>query len=401
MSLNTTPAADRIHISFFGVRNAGKSSLVNALTGQNMSVVSPVPGTTTDPVRKTMELLPIGPVVILDTPGLDDEGDLGEMRVRKAADMLNQTDLAVMVRSGMEEIHPLEKEWMQQLTERGIPYLEVISKTDLLPQIPRDTNKVIHVSSKTGYGIHTLKETLGKFAAIPKPEKQIIADLLAPGDVVVLVMPIDESAPKGRLILPQVQTLREILDGHFTAIVCQPEEIPQVLENSRKRPALVVTDSQAFGTVSKHVPEEIPLTSFSILFARYRGDLETLTVNANRLAELRDGDRVLISEGCTHHRQCQDIGTVKIPKWIEQFSGAKPEYVFSSGGTFPEDLSEYRLIVHCGGCMINEREMQSRIHRAGEAGVPIINYGIAIAHMHGILKRSLSPFPEIRELLKS
>ena len=400
MSLNATPAADRVHIGFFGVRNAGKSSLVNALTGQEMSLVSPVPGTTTDPVRKTMELLPIGPVVILDTPGLDDEGDLGVMRVRRTADMLNQTDLAVMVRAGTEEIHPLEKEWTRRLTERGIPYLEVISKADLLSDIPQDTDRLIHVSARTGYGIHTLKEALGKLAVMPRPEKKIVADLLAPGDTVVLVMPIDESAPKGRLILPQVQTLREILDGHFTAAVCQPEEIPQVLENSRKRPALVVTDSQAFGTVSGYVPEEIPLTSFSILFARYRGDLETLTINANRLSELRDGDRVLISEGCTHHRQCQDIGTVKIPKWIEQFSGAKPEYAFSSGGTFPEDLSEYRLIVHCGGCMINEREMQSRIRRAGEAGVPIVNYGIAIAHMHGILKRSLSPFPEIRQLLK-
>ena len=400
MSLNETPSADRVHISFFGVRNAGKSSLVNALTGQEISVVSSVPGTTTDPVKKAMELLPIGPVVILDTPGLDDEGDLGELRVRRTAEMLNRTDLAVLVRSDADRLQPPEQEWARRLTERGIPYLEVVSKADLLPGIPPDTEKLIHVSSRTGYGIHTLKEALGKLASMPRPEKKIITDLLAPGDTVILVMPIDESAPKGRLILPQVQTLREILDGHFTAVVCQPEEIPQVLENSRKRPAMVVTDSQAFGIVSKAVPEEIPLTSFSILFARYRGDLETLTTGANRLAELKDGDRILISEGCTHHRQCQDIGTVKIPKWIEQFSGVKPEYVFSSGGTFPDDLAKYRLIVHCGGCMINEREMQSRIRRAGEAGVPIVNYGIAIAHMHGILKRSLSPFPEIRMLLK-
>ena len=400
MSLNETPSADRVHISFFGVRNAGKSSLVNALTGQEMSVVSSVPGTTTDPVKKAMELLPIGPVVILDTPGLDDEGDLGELRVRRTAEMLNRTDLAVLVRSDAERLQPPEQEWARRLTERGIPYLEAVSKADLLPAIPPDTEKLIYVSSRTGYGIHTLKEALGKLAAMPRPEKKIIADLLAPGDTAVLVMPIDESAPKGRLILPQVQTLREILDGHFTAVVCQPEEIPQALANSRRQPALVVTDSQAFGPVSRLVPEEIPLTSFSILFARYRGDLETLTVGANRLGELRDGDRILMSEGCTHHRQCQDIGTVKIPRWIEQFSGAKPEYVFSSGGTFPDDLSEYRLIVHCGGCMINEREMQSRIRRAGEAGVPIVNYGIAIAHMHGILKRSLSPFPEIRMLLK-
>ena len=400
MSLNETPSADRVHISFFGVRNAGKSSLVNALTGQEISVVSSVPGTTTDPVKKAMELLPIGPVVILDTPGLDDEGDLGELRVRRTAEMLNRTDLAVLVRSDADRLQPPEQEWARRLTERGIPYLEVVSKADLLPGIPPDTEKLIHVSSRTGYGIHTLKEALGKLASMPRPEKKIITDLLAHGDTVILVMPIDESAPKGRLILPQVQTLQEILDGHFTAVVCQPEEIPQVLENSRKRPAMAVTDSQAFGIVSKMVPEEIPLTSFSILFARYRGDLETLTTGANRLAELKDGDRILISEGCTHHRQCQDIGTVKIPKWIEQFSGVKPEYVFSSGGTFPDDLAKYRLIVHCGGCMINEREMQSRIRRAGEAGVPIVNYGIAIAHMHGILKRSLSPFPEIRMLLK-
>ena len=400
MSLNETPSADRVHISFFGVRNAGKSSLVNALTGQEISVVSSVPGTTTDPVKKAMELLPIGPVVILDTPGLDDEGDLGELRVRRTAEMLNRTDLAVLVRSDADRLQPPEQEWARRLTERGIPYLEVVSKADLLPGIPPDTEKLIRVNSRTGYGIHTLKEALGKLASMPRPEKKIITDLLAHGDTVILVMPIDESAPKGRLILPQVQTLQEILDGHFTAVVCQPEEIPQVLENSRKRPAMAVTDSQAFGIVSKAVPEEIPLTSFSILFARYRGDLETLTTGANRLAELKDGDRILISEGCTHHRQCQDIGTVKIPKWIEQFSGVKPEYVFSSGGTFPDDLAKYRLIVHCGGCMINDREMQSRIRRAGEAGVPIVNYGIAIAHMHGILKRSLSPFPEIRMLLK-
>lgn len=400
MSLNATPAADRIHIAFFGVRNAGKSSLANALTGQEMSVVSPVPGTTTDPVRKAMELLPIGPVVILDTPGLDDEGDLGEMRVRRTAEMLNQTDLAVMVRPAAAEPQPREEEWIRRLTERGIPFLEAASKADLLPEIPPDTEKRVYVSARTGYGVRALKEALGRLAASPRPEKRIVTDLLQPGDSVILVMPIDASAPKGRLILPQVQTLRELLDGHCTAAVCQPEEIPRVLENSVKQPAMVITDSQAFGAVSKAVPEGIPLTSFSILFARYRGDLETLTINANRLAELRDGDRVLISEGCTHHRQCQDIGTVKIPKWIEQFSGAKPEYAFSSGGTFPEDLSAYRLIVHCGGCMINGREMQSRIRRAGEAGVPIVNYGIAIAHMHGILKRSLSPFPEIRKLLK-
>lgn len=400
MSLNETPSADRLHIVFYGMRNAGKSSLVNALTGQEMSVVSPVPGTTTDPVRKAMELLPIGPVVILDTPGLDDEGDLGEKRVRRTAEMLNRTDLAVLVRSDSDGHLPPEKEWAEKIAQRDIPCLEVISKADLLDRIPPDTDRLIHVSAATGYGIHTLKEAIGRLAAVSgRREKKILTDLLAPGDRVVLVMPIDASAPKGRLILPQVETLRELLDGHCTAEVCQPEEIPQILENSRKRPALVVTDSQAFGPVSRMVPEEIPLTSFSILFARYRGNLEQLTVSANSLSELQDGDRILISEGCTHHRQCQDIGTVKLPGWIEQFSGKKPEYTFSSGGSFPEDLAGFKLVIHCGGCMINEREMQSRLRRAEEQGVPMINYGIAIAYMHGILKRSLSPFPEIRQLL--
>ncbi len=399
MSLNAAPAADRVHIGFFGLRNAGKSSLVNALTGQEMSVVSPVPGTTTDPVRKTMELLPLGPVVILDTPGLDDEGELGEKRVRKTAQILNRTDLAVLVRSDPDRYHPLEKEWLEKLSALKIPCLEVLSRADLTRPVPPDTDALIHVSAADGYGIPALKEALGRLAASEKPEKRIAADLLAPGDSAVLVMPIDASAPKGRLILPQVQTLRELLDHHFTAAVCQPEELPRVLAGN-SRPALVITDSQAFGPVSRMVPEKIPLTSFSILFARYRGDLKALTVSANRLSELRDGDRILISEGCTHHRQCQDIGTVKIPGWIEAFSGKKPEYTFSSGDSFPGDLSAFRLIVHCGGCMINEREMQSRMRSAREQGVPMVNYGIAIAYMHGILKRSLSPFPEIQKLLR-
>ena len=400
MSLNDTPAAERTQISFFGLRNAGKSSLVNALTGQEMSVVSPVPGTTTDPVRKTMELLPIGPVMILDTPGLDDEGELGEKRVRTAENILKQTDLAVLVRSNAERVDPLEQAWLDRLSGMGIPCLEAVSKMDQRDSIPEDTDRLIHVSSVTGYGIQGLKEALGRLARQEKQEKRIITDLLSEGDTVMLVMPIDAAAPKGRLILPQVQTLRELLDGHYTIIVCQPEEIPQALKNCRRPPALAVTDSQAFGPVSRLVPESIPLTSFSILFARYRGDLERLTINANRLSELRDGDRVLISEGCTHHRQCQDIGTVKLPAWIEAFSGKKPVYSFSSGGTFPEKLSDFRLIIHCGGCMINEREMRARMRSAEEQGVPMINYGIAIACMHGILKRSLSPFPEIQRLLR-
>ena len=400
MSMNATPAADRIHIGFFGLRNAGKSSLVNALTGQEMSIVSPVPGTTTDPVRKSMELLPAGPVVILDTPGLDDEGDLGGMRVRRTEDMLRLTDVAVLVHDGSADFLPQEEAWRELLASRGIPFLTAVSKADLLERIPPDGEQTVYVSAADGYGIHALKEALGRLAAGAVRDKKIVTDLLEPGDTVILVMPIDASAPKGRLILPQVQTLRELLDGHYTAIVCQPEEIPQVLENCKTRPAMAITDSQAFGAVSRNVPENIPLTSFSILFARYRGDLERLTISANILSELQDGDRILISEGCTHHRQCQDIGTVKIPGWIEAFSGKKPEYVFTSGGSFPEDLSGFRLIVHCGGCMINEREMQSRIRMAAEQGVPMVNYGIAIACMHGILKRSLSPFPEILKLLR-
>ena len=399
MSLNATPAADRVHIGFFGIMNAGKSSLVNALTGQEMSVVSSVPGTTTDPVRKTMELLPIGPVLILDTPGLDDAGDLGDKRVRRTVEMLKQTDLAVLVRSDPSGLLPLEEEWVRRFSGCGIPCLQVISKADQLPVIPPDREGLVHVSAVTGYGISTLKEQLGRLAASDEREKHIVTDLLQPGDTVILVMPIDASAPKGRLILPQVQTLRELLDGHYTAVVCQPEEIPQVLADSRRRPAMVITDSQAFGLVNNLVPEDILLTSFSILFARYRGDLTRLTLSAAALSELQDGDRILISEGCTHHRQCQDIGTVKMPAWIEAYSGKKPVYSFSSGGTFPEDLSGFRLIVHCGGCMINEREMQSRMRSAQEQGVPMINYGIAIACMHGILKRSLSPFPWIRQLL--
>ena len=401
MSMNATPAADRVHIGFYGMRNAGKSSLVNALTGQEMSVVSPVPGTTTDPVRKAMELLPIGPVVILDTPGLDDTGDLGEKRVRRTEEMLNRTDLAVLVRSDPEKMLPAEETWVQKLSAREIPFLEVVSKADLLAAVPPDADRLIHVSALTGYGIQALKEALGCLAFLSgKQEKQIVTDLLSPGDSVILVIPIDASAPKGRLILPQVQTLRELLDGHFTATVCQPDEIRQILENSRRPPAMVITDSQAFRPVSKIVPEDLPLTSFSILFARYRGNLEKLTVSASRLSELQDGDRILISEGCTHHRQCQDIGTVKMPAWIEAFSGKKPEYTFSSGGTFPADLSGFRLIIHCGGCMINDREMRSRMRIAEEKNIPMINYGIAIAYMHGILRRSLSPFPEIQKLLK-
>ena len=399
MSLNETPSADRVHISFFGVRNAGKSSLVNALTGQEISVVSSVPGTTTDPVKKAMELLPIGPVVILDTPGLDDEGDLGELRVRRTAEMLNRTDLAVLVRSDADRLQPPEQEWARRLTERGIPYLEVVSKADLLPGIPPDTEKLIHVSSRTGYGIHTLKEALGKLASMPRPEKKIITDLLAPGDTVILVMPIDESAPKGRMILPQQQAIRDCLDAGAHALVVRETELASALAALRDDPALVVTDSQAFKVVAEIVPDRIPLTSFSILMARYKGFLETAAEGVAAIEGLKDGDKILMAEGCTHHRQCNDIGTVKIPRWIRAHTKADLTFETSSGRGYPDDLTQYALVVHCGGCMITERDVRWRMRCALEQGVPFTNYGLVIAQMTGTLERSVRLFEDVHEMV--
>lgn len=400
MGLNDTVSAERLHIGFFGMRNAGKSSLVNAFTGQELSVVSEVRGTTTDPVRKAMELLPLGPIVVIDTPGLDDEGELGALRVKKAREILAKTDIAVLVVDAVRGLSKEDNELTALFEERKLPYIIAYNKADLLSERPPHDNNSIYVSAVTGKNVSALKDRLGKFSESLKNEKHIVADLLSDNDVVVLVIPVDAAAPKGRLILPQQQTMREILDHHCSFVGCQPEELPSTLAALSKKPKLVITDSQAFGRVSNDVPEDIMLTSFSILFARYKGELEEQVKGVAMLSELKDGDRVLISEGCTHHRQCGDIGTVKMPKWIEEYSGTKPEYTFTSGGSFPENLSEFSLVVHCGGCMLNEKEMQRRVEAARKAGVPIVNYGIAIAHIHGILERSLQLFPEVLKLCK-
>lgn len=401
MGLNDTVSAERVHIGFFGRRNAGKSSLVNAVTGQALSVVSDVRGTTTDPVKKAMELLPIGPVVIIDTPGFDDEGTLGLLRVEKTREILAKTDVAVLVTDASVGMGETEAELLSIIGERKIPCITVYNKCDLLATLPDVKGNEICVSAAAGTGITELKEKIGALAKTRENTKRLVADLLSPGDIVVLVIPIDESAPKGRLILPQQQTMRDILDAHCSVVCCQDTELAQTLGMLAKKPRLVITDSQAFGRVSKDVPADIMLTSFSILFARYKGDLAELVRGAAALSKLKDGDTVLISEGCTHHRQCGDIGSVKIPAWIEKFSGTKPQYAFTSGGEFPSDLSGYKLVVHCGGCMLNEAEMGHRIRVAASAGVHMVNYGIAIARMHGILARSLEPFPDMLALLDS
>ena len=399
MSLNDMVSAERLHISFFGMRNAGKSSLVNAVTGQQLAVVSEVKGTTTDPVKKAMELLPLGPVVIIDTPGLDDEGELGRLRVQKAMQVLSSTDIAVLVVDAAIGLRELDRSLIACFRERKIPYITVYNKADLVCERQPLVKHEIYASAVTGENIYALKEKLGAFAKQLQNPKHMVADLLSEGDVVVLVTPIDESAPKGRLILPQQMAVREVLDAHAVAITCQDTELPRTLESLAVRPKMVITDSQAFERVSADTPVDIPLTSFSILMARYKGDLPTLAAGASALSHLKDGDKVLISEGCTHHRQCNDIGTVKMPAWIERFCKAKPEFTFTSGGEFPEALSPYSLIVHCGGCMLTETAMKHRIETAISAGVPIVNYGIAIAQMHGILKRSVQMFPDILALL--
>ena len=406
-NLNQTASADRIHIGFFGLRNAGKSSLVNAVTGQALSVVSDVAGTTTDPVKKAMELLPLGPVVIIDTPGLDDEGMLGELRVQKAREVLATVHIAVLVVDAARGMTELDNTLVSLFEERKLPYLVVMNKCDLLPderalspasrELPHGGS--LRVSTATGMGVHELKEAIAAHAKGLGNTRKLVSDLLKPDDLVVLVIPIDESAPKGRLILPQQNTIRDILDSHCTVVACQDTELKKTLSMLAVKPALVITDSQAFGRVAKDVPDDIPLTSFSILFARYKGDLPSLVCGAVALSTLKDGDKVVIAEGCTHHRQCGDIGSVKIPRWVEQFSGAKPLYTFTSGGEFPHDLSDYKLIIHCGGCMLNEKEMAHRMETAEKAGVPMVNYGVAIAHIHGILKKSLAPFPDVLSLL--
>ena len=398
-NLNQTASADRIHIGFFGLRNAGKSSLVNSVTGQALSVVSDVAGTTTDPVKKAMELLPLGPVVIIDTPGLDDEGKLGEMRVQKAREVLATVHIAVLVVDATRGMSELDNTLVSLFEDRKIPYVIALNKCDLLPTPPAAEGNRYPVSAATGNGVHELKEAVAAIAKGAGNTRKLVADLLSPDDLVVLVIPIDESAPKGRLILPQQNTIRDVLDSHCTVVACQDTELKKTLSMLAVKPRLVITDSQAFGRVAKDVPDDIPLTSFSILFARYKGDLPSLVQGAVALSTLKDGDKVVIAEGCTHHRQCGDIGSVKIPRWVEQFSGAKPTYTFTSGGEFPLDLSDYKLIIHCGGCMLNEKEMAHRMETANRAGVPMVNYGVAIAHIHGILKKSLAPFPDVAAML--
>lgn len=393
--MNATPSGERVHIGFFGLRNMGKSSLVNALTGQDLAVVSEVAGTTTDAVSKAMELLPVGPVVVIDTPGIDDVGGLGEKRVERARRVLRRCDVAVLVSQAGRGLLPVERELVELFQARGIPFVVAQNKCDLVSagEGPEEAPAVdgFPVSALTGEGVGGLKELIARVAGGQGTQKRLVGDLLAPGDTVVLVVPIDASAPKGRIILPQQMVLRDVLDSHAQALVCQPEELAGVLERLACPPRLVVTDSQAFALVAGIVPETVPLTSFSILMARYKGELEPFVQGARALSALRDGDVVLVSEGCTHHRQCEDIGTVKIPAWIRSFSGAQPEFEFTSGGDFPDDLARYALIVHCGGCMLNAKEMHYRLREAQAQGVPIVNYGMAIAHMHGILERSLKP----------
>ena len=399
MSLNEQASAERMHIGFFGLRNAGKSSVVNAVTGQQLSLVSDIKGTTTDPVQKAMELLPIGPVVIIDTPGIDDEGALGEMRVKRAKRVLNKTDMAILVVDAQKGLQPADNELITLFKNKEIPYIIAYNKSDLLSGTPECAQNEIYVSARDNININQLKELMGSISGLKQNDKRIVSDLLKPGDIAVLVTPIDSAAPKGRLILPQQQTIRDILDGGAISVVCREHELKGALGALKERPRIVITDSQAFKKVNEDTPSDVALTSFSILFARYKGDLREAARGAAQLDRLKDGDRVLISEGCTHHRQCEDIGTVKLPRWIDNYTHKQLKYEFTSGGEFPEDLSDYALVIHCGGCMLNEREMKSRIRHSVDCGVPITNYGIAIAHIHGILRRALTPFPEILKLL--
>lgn len=393
MSLNDTPSGERIHIGFFGRRNAGKSSVVNAVTGQELSVVSDVKGTTTDPVRKAMELLPMGPVVIIDTAGLDDEGELGELRVKKTKQELNRTDVAVLVVDSSVGMNDTDKEILTLFKEKSIPYIIAYNKSDIAPHECTDANEIA-VSALSGTNINELKERIAALSKTHGENRRIVGDMLSEGDIVVLVTPIDESAPKGRMILPQIQTLRDILDSDASVVFTKENQLSLTLEKLGTKPRMVITDSQVFGMVSRIVPEDIPLTSFSILMARYKGFLETAVRGAEAISALRDGDTVLISEGCTHHRQCGDIGSVKLPALLRKTTGVNINIALSSGREFPEDLSPYSLVIHCGSCMLTEKEVDFRRKSAIGQGVPFTNYGIAIAHMNGILKRSISPLPE-------
>ena len=399
MGMNQTPASERVHISFFGKRNAGKSSVINAVTGQNLAIVSQVKGTTTDPVYKTMELLPLGPVMVIDTPGIDDEGELGKLRVKKSYQVLNKTDVALLVVDGTVGRQPEDEVLIQRFRDKSIPYMVVYNKLDLMEQEPACKEDEIWVSAEQETNIWELKEKIARLGKQEEPDKYIVRDLMKPGDFLVLVVPIDKAAPKGRLILPQQQTIRDILDGDGSAIVVKENGLKEALEKLGQPPRLVITDSQVFDRVDADTPKEIMLTSFSILFARYKGDLAEAVRGVTALDSLRDGDKVLIGEGCTHHRQCDDIGTVKIPRWIREYTGCELSFDFTAGTEFPDDLSPYRMIVHCGGCMLNAREMKYRVQCAVDQGIPITNYGILVAYLRGILKRSLEPFPEIGRLL--
>lgn len=394
MGLNDTPSANRVHIGFFGRRNAGKSSLVNAVTGQELAVVSKTKGTTTDPVYKSMELLPLGPVMIIDTPGFDDEGALGELRVKKTKQVLNKTDAAVLVADGTEGLSESDRELISLFEAKEIPYVIAFNKCDISEK-QKCEKQHIFVSALTGEGIEELKELIGKLVKTEDFKLQLVGDLLEKGDFAVLVVPIDSAAPKGRLILPQQQTIRDVLEAGAVAITTRETELAGTLADLGRKPRLVITDSQAFESVSKDTPDDIPLTSFSILMARYKGFLKTAVKGVTAIGRLKDGDTVLISEGCTHHRQCEDIGTVKIPKWLNEFTGKNIKFETSSGTEFPEDLSKYSMVIHCGACMTTEREVKYRMKCAAEQNIPFTNYGIAIAYMKGILKRSVEIFPDI------
>lgn len=401
-SLNSTPSSERVHIGLFGCRNAGKSSLINAITGQDLAIVSDYKGTTTDPVSKAMEILPLGPVLLTDTPGMDDDSDLGQSRIEKARLVLRSTDIALLVVDAQAGLSPFDEKLLTEIRDRKIPYLVVFNKGDLVPGFvpPKDVaDHAMVVSAAKNTNIWELKERLSKALGKDK-QKPILNDLLEPNALVVLVVPCDESAPKGRLILPQQQVIRELLDFHHKAIVVQPQELPSIIDLLGTKISLVVTDSQAFHIVNQMVPPEIRLTSFSILFARYKGQLGPYLEGAAELKRLKDGDKVLISEGCTHHRQCNDIGTVKLPNWIRKFSGAQPDFSTSSGKGFPDDLTPFKLVVHCGACMLNAQEVAYRQQAAHNQHVPMTNYGIAIAYMNGILPRVLAPFPGMVEKLK-
>ena len=408
MGMNQTPASERVHISFFGKRNAGKSSVINAVTGQDLAIVSSVRGTTTDPVYKTMELLPLGPVMIIDTPGIDDEGELGALRVRKSYQVLNKTDIAILVVDSTTGKGEEELALIHRFHKKGIPYLVVYNKIDLLSgEEVRDLAMSVRpgevlVSAADGMNIQELKEKIATLKPEDTHKYPLIQDLIEPLDLVILVVPIDKAAPKGRLILPQQQTIRDILERGALSLVVRDTELKSTLDHFLAQgvcPKLVVTDSQAFARVSKDVPENITLTSFSILFSRYKGELETQLEGVAALSSIQDDDRILIAEGCTHHRQCGDIGTCKIPNWIRNYTGKKPVFEFTSGTEFPDDVSSYKMVVHCGGCMLNEREMKYRIACCHDQGVPITNYGLLIAQVTGILKRSLGPFPEMQKLV--